>query len=327
MNSSQPTKLYVLDLLRQNQEWISGEKISEMLGISRAAVGKHIGKLREESYWIEAVSRRGYRLKMEPDTLDINLIKKRTKTKIIGHGQWVHLEKTESTNSQAAVLGAAGAPEGSLVVADFQSHGRGRKGRSWFSAPRSIHFSILLRPDMPARKLSLLSLLACLAVQKTVVELCGLEACIKWPNDILLNNKKAAAVLVEASIIGGEVAWAVIGIGYNLNAAGEEFPAELHGLVTSVFEETGKNFSRNQVYAELINQLDSYYCQFLKTGAEPLVNEWKNKTDIIGQRLRLSADGQRIYGKAIDLNHDGLLLVLDNAGNKHQLEVGDYHTQ
>ncbi len=326
MSTVSSTKLHILTLLRKSQGWLSGEAISEGLGISRAAVAKHITRLRAEGCLIEAVSRRGYLLKMEPDTVDVGLIKKALKTKIIGHGQWSWQAKTGSTNSEAAVLGAAGAPDGSLVLTDLQTQGRGRRGRKWFSAPRSLQFSVLLRPNLPARRLSVLSLSACLAVQKTLVDLSGAKFTIKWPNDILINEKKVAAVLVEAAVVGGEVEWTVMGIGCNLNAADTEFPEELRAIITSVYEETGQRLARNAVYVKLLTELDAYYTALLQSGAGPLLAEWTQKTDIVGKTLSLVTRGQTVTGEVLDLNDDGLLVVRDPTGKEHSIEVGDYTT-
>ncbi len=324
MNTVPSTKLHVLSLLRESRGWLSGEDISGRLGVSRAAVAKHITALRAEGCLIAAVSRRGYLLQMEPDIVDTGVIQRALATKVIGRGQWVRQRKTGSTNSEAAALGAAGAPEGSLVLADLQTQGRGRRGRKWFSAPRSIQFSVLLRPALPARRLSVLSLAACLAVQKTLAELSGAEFTIKWPNDILINGKKAAAVLVEANIVGGEVAWAVVGIGCNINAAGAEFPKELERIITSVYEATGRPLSRNAAYEKLITELDGYYTALLEHGAGPVIAEWKQKTELIGRMVSLAAGGQTVTGKVIDLSPDGLLVLHDREGKEHQIEVGDY---
>lgn len=324
MSEHNSTKLQIINLLKKRGQWVSGESVSRLLGISRAAVGKHVAALRAEGYLIQALSRRGYLLKAEPDAININAIKKSLATRIIGQGQWYFLEKTPSTNTQAALLAMEGAPEGSLVLAGLQTEGKGRKGRGWFSAPRGIHFSVLLKPPMPARRLSLLSLLACLAVQKTYADLSGLDVRIKWPNDIIIGLKKVAAVLVEASIVGGEVEWAIVGIGCNLNSTYEEFPENLRVSASSLLQETGKTFSRNLVYKELINNLDFYYCKLLQEGGEPLVFEWKQKSDIIGKELRLTAGGQVVEGKALKLDQDGLLVIADKTGRQHQMEVGDY---
>ena len=387
MSDKKSTKLQTLELLKKSKDWISGESISEVLGLSRVAVGKQIAVLRAEGYLIEAAPRRGYLLKMEPDFIDLDLIKKGITTKIIGRvsqvsqagqlerlgrleradgpdlpaspalaygpdspnapdsvngpnspaspdradspnspnsAEWVYLKKTTSTNNEAATLGIKGASEGSLVLADLQTQGRGRKWRKWFSLPRSLHFSVLLRPNLPAQKLSLLTLLACLAVQKVLSEITGLQAQIKWPNDILLHGKKVGAILVEANIVGGEVAWAVIGIGCNINVVPKELPEDLRQKITSIFAETGIVLSRNQVYIKLINQLDYYYNLLLQGKAADIVLEWKAKADILGKNLQLLANGQTISGQVLDLNEDGLLVVQDRAGKEHQIEVGDY---
>lgn len=323
MISTPSTRQRVLSLLRQSRGWLSGQEAAERLGISRAAVGKHITALRAEGHLIEAVSRRGYRLGMEPDAVAVEAIQAALKARVIGRGQWVWLDQTTSTNSEAAALGLAGAPEGSLVLTDSQTLGRGRKGRKWFSARRSIQFSVLLRPGLPARRLSVLTLLACLAVHKTLADLSQAACAIKWPNDILISGKKVAAVLVEAAIIGGEIEWAVLGIGCNLNAVRAEFPEELREIVTSVYEATGRKLARNTVYAKLIAELDRYYALLTESGSGPLIAEWKQKTNIIGNTLSLAVNSRVVTGEVLDLDTDGLLLLRDSTGTVHALEVGD----
>lgn len=324
MENKISTKDKIAYLLRKNKEWVSGENISGCLGISRAAVAKHVGALRHEGYLIESAPRRGYLFKLEPDKVDLNLIKNSLNTKIIGKGEWFWLDKTFSTNREAAIKGAQGALNGSLIMAGSQTNGRGRKGRKWFSAPRSIFFSTVLRPDMAPKKLSLLTIIATLAVQQTLAEVMGLKAIIKWPNDVLVNNKKLAGVLVEAGLSAGELDWAIIGIGCNVNACASEFPEELKGLITSVMEESSKNYPRNSVYKEIIARLDYYYDLVLNKKEPDIIKAWKLNSEIINKKIAINFNNIKIEGEAVDISLEGLLIVKDDKNYEYQIEAGDY---
>ncbi|WP_434779109.1 biotin--[acetyl-CoA-carboxylase] ligase [Neisseria sp. Ec49-e6-T10] len=257
------TKEQLIQILSAAKGWISGEDISETLGVSRAAIAKHITTLRKEGYLIDSATRRGYLLKLVPDEIDLEHIKKGINTKIIGQGQWFLLDESLSTNQQAILYAAQGAPEGSIIITKKQICGRGRKGKEWFSSPRSAYFSIILRPNLSSEKIPLLLTMATLAVQKTLSEFEQLKAMIKWPNDVFIHGKKISGSLVETGFIADELEWAVIGIGCNLNTVYAEFPENLQNMITSTLEETGTYFPRNLFYKNIIKWLDYYYQMIL----------------------------------------------------------------
>lgn len=257
------TKKKLIQILKEGDGWISGEDISRMLGVSRVAIAKHITSLRNDGYLIEAAPRRGYSLRIIPDEINIDCIKNSLTTKIIGKKEWILLPETRSTNQEAILHAAQGAPEGTIIIAQKQTNGRGRKGKEWFSAPRSIYFSAILRPNISPEKQAMLTTMITVAIHKTLIDFAQLDATIKWPNDILVHGKKIAGTLVETGLIADEIEWVVIGVGCNINTERSEFPIAIQDKVTSVFEEKKQVISRNHFYQKLIEWFDHYYLLLL----------------------------------------------------------------
>ena len=216
----------VLAILQQTgEDFVSGEQLCQKLGVSRTAVWKIIKKLKEDGYDIEGVSNRGYRLKEEPEILSREAILTRF------HGSWSCAQVEcypviGSTNDRAKEAYVEGAPHGTLVVADCQKAGKGRRGRQWETpAGAAIAMSSLLRPQLPPEKASMLTLVMALALAQGVSTVTGLEVKIKWPNDLVVNGKKLSGILTEMSADMDEIHYVVIGTGVNVNL--EEFPEEI----------------------------------------------------------------------------------------------------
>lgn len=252
-------KEQLIQLLKESDTWVSGEALSRHFGVSRMAIAKHIQALRQAGYLIEAITRRGYLLKQAPDPIHLTEIQKKVKTTIIGRGQWCLLDETDSTNEYAMQKAADGLPNGSVIIAGKQVSGRATKGKKWFSSPRGIAFSVLLRPDLPLEKLVDIRYMGMLAVQDTLKKIADLEVTLHQPNQIMANHKKMGGVLVETALIANDIDWAVLGIGCNLNAEMEEFPEEIHDIVTSAYNETKHPIIRDTFYEEIIQRLDYYY--------------------------------------------------------------------
>lgn len=326
MPRSATTKSMVAGLLVRENAWISGERISELLGISRAAVAKHITSLRKEGYLIDAASRRGYFCRIVPDNIDVQLIRKGLRTKALGRADWLCLPQAFSTNQEAILRAAEGSAHGSIVLALNQTGGRGRKGRSWFSPPRSLAFSVILRPAMPAEKLPWLMIAAASAVHKTLLDLTGLKAGIKWPNDVCINGKKCSGILVEAGLSAGDLEWAVVGVGLNVNAAADDFPEGLRAEVTSIFEESGLVYERNTLSASLINDLDYFYNLIGEGREKSLAAYWMEASGLIGHKIKIALASGMVEGRAIGLNEDGRLTVKRPGGQVAEIESGDILT-
>ena len=194
-------KTEILKLLRESGNYISGQELCSKFGVSRTAVWKVINQLKEEGYGIEAVKNKGYRLQITPDVLSSSELKSRIQNEWAGRNIYYY-EETGSTNIDAKRLGEEGAVHGTVVVADKQNAGRGRRGRAWESpAGKDIYFTILLRPEFPPDKVSGLTLVMALSVAEAVKGCCGQEAGIKWPNDVVLNGKKICGILDRKSVV------------------------------------------------------------------------------------------------------------------------------
>ncbi len=249
--------------------------MSARLGISRAAVAKHVSALRFAGHAIESATKKGYRLAIATDSLTESSVLALLQTKTLGQQDWLNLSQTTSTNREAIVWAANGAKSGSIVLAERQTEGRGRRGRKWFSAPRGIQFSLILRPKMQNTQLYLLTTLATVAVAESILDLTSLKAVIKPPNDILVKSLKVCGVLAEAGLQGEDVDWAVVGIGCNVNAQKADFPAELQNLTTSLFAEGKTPVSRSLLLANILERLEYWYNILCQGQAEMLEDRWQ----------------------------------------------------
>ncbi|MCI8949600.1 MAG: biotin--[acetyl-CoA-carboxylase] ligase [Lachnospiraceae bacterium] len=256
-------KTKILTILKEAQGFVSGQDLCGRLGVSRTAVWKVMKQLEEEGYKIEAVRNKGYRLIQVADVITEAEVGSQMNTKWMGR-HLVYLPETDSTNIQAAKLAREGAPEGTLVVAESQTAGKGRRGRSWSSpSGSSIYMSFLLRPDIPPYCASMITLLAGMAGAKAVCQVAGLEAQIKWPNDLVVNGKKICGILTEMSAEMERIHYIVTGIGINVNQM--EFPEEIRDKATSLWIEGGKRLNRSQLIAAVMEWFEQYFEQFLET--------------------------------------------------------------
>lgn len=258
-------KTEILKILRSTDGYVSGQELCDKLGVSRTAVWKVIGSLKEEGYEIDSVSRKGYRLLSSPDVVSESEIASRILDGVFGQ-RVVSYEITDSTNTRAKQLAEEGAVHGTLVVANMQTAGKGRRGRSWQQEEGSvIAMSLLLRPTFSPDKASMLTLLAAHSVAGAIEAVTGLPAAIKWPNDIVINRKKTVGILTEMSLGVEQAAidYIVIGIGINVNNTA--FPEEIRDMATSLYLEKGERVSRSALIAESMRRLEVDYEAFLKT--------------------------------------------------------------
>ena len=258
-------KTEILKILRSTDGYVSGQELCDKLGVSRTAVWKVIGSLKEEGYEIDSVSRKGYRLLSSPDVVSESEIASRILDGVFGQ-RVVSYEITDSTNTRAKQLAEEGAVHGTLVVANMQTAGKGRRGRSWQQEEGSvIAMSLLLRPTFSPDKASMLTLLAAHSVAGAIEAVTGLPAAIKWPNDIVINGKKTVGILTEMSLGVEQAAidYIVIGIGINVNNTA--FPEEIRDMATSLYLEKGERVSRSVLIAESMRRLEVDYEAFLKT--------------------------------------------------------------
>lgn len=259
----------VLTYLRNSEDYVSGQQLCDRLGVSRTAVWKVINQLKEEGYRIESVSRKGYRLVESPeDVYSRSEILSRLHTKWAG--QNLHFfEETGSTNPDAKRFAEEGEPHGTTVVAERQTAGRGRRGRSWVSpAGKSVYFTIVVRPKFDPDKASMITLVMALSVAEAIQEVTGLPAGIKWPNDIVVNGKKVVGILTELSVTPemNEIQFLVAGVGVNVNQdSAEEFPEEIRETATSLKIESGRRIARAVLLERILTRFEENYETFERT--------------------------------------------------------------
>lgn len=307
----------ILELLRQSEGYLSGEDIGKRLDVSRAAVWKGIKKLREEGYDIEAVTHRGYRL-IHPEAMynQAEIIND-MQTKIMGQNVYFY-QSIDTTNNRARELAYEGATEGTLVVAEQQTAGRGRRGRAWESAADSgIWMSLVLRPEIMPTQASVLTLLCGLAVAEALEEKTELSMQIKWPNDILINGKKVAGILTEMDCEMTQVHFVIPGIGINVNT--KAFPPELTEIATSLYLESGKSFSRSRLVQAIMQKIEWHYMEFLRTKSfATLLSAYRARCVTLGKEVEVK--GQNPFlAKALDVTEGGELLVRHLSDGKEEI--------
>lgn len=319
------TKQKLINYLKKApQQWVSGQQISDRLGITRAAIWKHIQTLKEEGHTILAAPRKGYRLEKAADLLSADDIHACLNTRIMGRDRIICLAQTDSTNSQAKRLAAEGAAEGTVVVAESQTSGRGRRGRSWFSpAGQSIYASIILRPSMAPPQTPQITLMTAVAVARALREATGLNANIKWPNDILIADKKIAGILTEITTDMDAVDYVVVGLGVNVNTAAADLPPDIRPIATSIRIESGSRFSRTDLLCSLLRHFESSYDTLKRDGFNPIMAQWRELSDIIGRPVYVDVLDVRHTGIVEAVDDDGVLILKDDNGRLHRIFSGD----
>lgn len=256
-------KTKILTKLTESDAYISGQELCDEFGVSRTAIWKVMNQLKEMGYVIESVPNKGYRLVSKPDILSANEIASGLHTKWAG--QNIHyFDETGSTNDDAKRFAAQGEVHGTLVVADKQTMGRGRRGRTWISTEGvNAFFSIIVRPDMSPNKASMLTLVMALAVCQAIREETELDARIKWPNDIVVNRKKVCGMLTEMTAELDYIHEVVIGVGINMNQT--EFPEEIQENASSLYVQGGQKVMRSNLVKSCMEQFEKYYDMFMQS--------------------------------------------------------------
>lgn len=322
------TKDSLLLYLKENlNEWVSGAEMSRRLEVSRSAVNKHVHQLQELGYTIESSTRKGYLLRTIPDLLLPGEIQEGLETRIFGAGEIIHFAETDSTNLRAKVLAASGAPEGTVVVAEKQTRGRGRKGRSWCSPDGGgIYISLILRPAMPPGEAPRITLVTGVAAAQALLGMTPLEARIKWPNDILVKGKKIAGILTEISTDMDKIDHIVVGIGINVNVAADELSEEIKEIATSVRIETGEVFSRVRLIRAFLKEFEACYETLQSRGFNSIRERWKELSDSLGKQITVDMIGKTCTGRFIDIDAEGILILEDEHGEYHRIVSGDIRT-
>lgn len=313
----------ILSLFRYQQGFLSGETISKELNVSRTAVWKQINVLRKEGYVIEALPSQGYRLLSYPDILQPEEISNGMAAGI--GSKIVCLQETPSTNTEAFKLAVEGSPHGTVVLAEMQHNGKGRMGRHWESpAGVNLYCSVILRPDIMPYEAPQLTFLSSVAVARAIHITTKLDPQIKWPNDLLLRNKKVAGLLNEMSAETDKVNFVILGIGVNLNMTEAQFPADLRHPATSLLIENGSPLNRSAFAAVMLKELDRLYGDFLSNGFGPVRKEWQQFCNANGREVTVSDAGEEIVtGRFAGIDGDGALLVRRTDNEVVRILCGD----
>jgi BirA family biotin operon repressor/biotin-[acetyl-CoA-carboxylase] ligase len=313
----------LLTLLAENATIvISGARIAREIGVSRSTVWRWVERLRELDVKVKGQPRTGYFLEKVHDILTPDLLNKRLKGTLFGK-HILHFFKTDSTNRVAMELGYTGQPEGAVVMAEEQTAGRGRAGRTWHSERGTgLYFTLLLRPKLSPVQAPILTMLAGIAAHTAVTAQTGVSPDLKWPNDLLLNGKKIGGILTEMFAEPSMIRFVIIGCGINVNQ--ETFPDELASVATSLRRETGRSHSRLELLVRLLTEFEADYNRFLREGVAPVIERFQRISPFAnGKRVRVDNGVHSYAGVTTGLSPEGLLLVKKYDGQVQAVIAGD----
>lgn len=309
----------ILNLLKKKEGYVSGEDISSHLDISRQALWKHIQELKDKGYVIEAVPHLGYLLSSSPDRLFEFEISRGLNTKAFGK-KIFYFDTLTSTIDMALDLGVKGASSGTLILAESQTKGKGRLGRSWFSPKyKGLYMSLILRPDMLPTQSPILTLLAAVSICEAIKNSTGVTSQIKWPNDILINNKKVAGILTQVVAETDKVDFVVMSSGINVN----NDKRSLIGGATSLKEQKKEEINRVSLLQDILRELEVNYLVLGKKGAGQVLEKWRRHNTTLGRRVKVYSQHQHIEGEALDIDTDGALLIRKDNGINQKVMAGD----
>lgn len=312
----------IIRLLKAGPEFTSGQRLSSALGISRAAIWKHIEALRALGYRIEASPSKGYRL-MGTGPFNGVEVSSSLKTEFIGRE--IHFfGEIGSTNVKAFELARAGAAEGTVVMAESQTGGKGRIGRRWESpAGVNIYISIILRPPVAPQDAQGLTFLTAVATAEAISEFSAVKPVVKWPNDVLLGGGKAAGILLEMDAEPDRVRFVVAGVGVNVNATKEMFPEYIRNTATSLREKTGSEIDRRALCKRLLTGMETWYKVYLSRGFSPVLDEWKRYFGFKGKPVKVTSFDNIIKGTCIGVDDAGALILEKDSGEVVKVLSGD----
>ncbi|SFS80799.1 biotin--[acetyl-CoA-carboxylase] ligase [Paenibacillus sp. BC26] len=308
----------ILELLEQQSTgYLSGELLSQELQISRTAVWKHIKKLEAAGYQIEASRRLGYRLIGRPSKLTPQELTMKLQSKGTSIIQKIRMfDSVDSTQNIAQRLAEEGAEEGTLVIAEQQTSGRGRLGRKWVSpSGKGIYMSFILRPGMPLHFAPQLTLLTAVALCRALRAIAApLDIGIKWPNDLLIGGKKISGILLESTAEEERLRYVIAGIGISVNLTADDFPQELLDIATSLQIELGKPLDRADIIAGFFEQFEQLYTIYQKDGFGPIRMLWEALSVTLNKPTRLILSSGETMATPVGLNEQGALLVRKSDG-------------
>ncbi len=305
------------------QAYISGEELSRALQCSRTAIWKHIRRLRLQGYEFEATPRKGYRLVGKPNRLLVESILASLNTRVIGR-EIALFECLESTQTKAHERVAQGAPEGAVILAEQQTAGRGRMGKTWYSpSGKGIWMSMILKPQIPLPHAPQLTLLTAVSLCRAIKRMLNIDIGIKWPNDLLVGGKKVCGILLESSAEDERLRYVVAGIGISANLRREDYPEDLRDKATSLFMESGEIVDRERLIAAFLEEFEKMYELFQEQGFVPIRTLWEALSVSLNRPIRVQTREGWVEGRADSIDDYGALLVHTSDGGELKLYAGE----
>ncbi|KOS69138.1 biotin--acetyl-CoA-carboxylase ligase [Lysinibacillus contaminans] len=311
-------------LLAANGEAVSGQELADTLNVSRTAIWKHMQGLQEEGYTFETVKKKGYILTGVPNSLSPMQIELFLNTERFGRTIH-HFDVVDSTQTIAHKLAQEGAPDGTIVIGEEQTAGRGRMARPWESAHGTgIWMTIIVRPDVTPQQASSYTLVVAVAVSKAIKALYkNVEPAIKWPNDLLINGKKCTGILTEMQAEADCVQALLVGIGINANQVEADFSPEIADIATSLRLAAGEEINRAALVATILQYLEQYTEIFVKESFTSIKKEWEQASCTIGQRIEVTTIRERFEGVASGITDEGVLQLRQDDGTVRTIYSGD----
>ena len=309
-------------LKKDRRRFYSTRELSTYFKISPYAVHQAVDELKDWGYDIEDKKKKSYRLKSLPDLLLPHEIKENLGTSILG--KEIHSYKVlRSTNELGFMLAQSQSPEGTLIVSDHQTRGKGRLGRNWFSPPEvGLWMSLILRPEIPPSRAPGISICAGLALVLAINEMTDLKAKIKWPNDCVVERKKIAGILLELSAELDKIDFVILGVGVNVNQNKEDFPKNLIKNATSMKMECGEEISRLKLLKLFLRKFEKIYLEFKKNGLTRLMPDIRILSSLLGKRVRARLGKKILRGKAKDIDQNGSLIIVSR-GKEKAISAGE----
>lgn len=313
----------ILKFLRE-KEYVSGEVLANKLSISRVAIWKQIQKLKDIGYKIISDQNLGYCLVSRPDLLLPQEIQRGLSTSYIGK-EIYYFPELKSTNiiaKEKALHRSEGINEGTVIIAERQSAGKGRLGRKWFSPAGGIWLSIILYPQLSPSYISRITLMTAVVAVKAIKICTQIKSQIKWPNDILINEKKVCGILTEMSAELDIINWVVVGIGVNVNIKQQEFPEDIRERTTSLKEVLGKKVLRVKLVQFFLQEYEKYYESLKRREFSSILKDCKLYSHTLGKKIRVDMGERIITGEAVDINEEGALILKKEDGELAEIISG-----
>jgi len=315
----------VLEILERSEIPISGEAISNELGITRSAVWKHIQELRAMGYDIFSSQKEGYKITRTSNKLLPYEIHKKLKTQFIGK-KIRYLENTPSTiwvGKQMCSEGDVGKMHGMVIIAEEQTGGIGRMGRAWVSPSGGIWITVVLKPRVPIDHIFMITMAGSIAIARAIRKEFDLGALIKWPNDIFIGNKKVAGLLLELSADADAVHYCLLSIGIDVNVPLNQFSPALQKDITSISAEVGHEVDRASFLARILKEFESRYLLIEGGEYETIIREWKSLSCTLENRVHIRTLKNSFEGDAIDIDEYGALIIRKDNGKLERVISGD----